>query len=822
MSYNEHLTAGLAHLWDCTATEAAERIVPKRKRTYYDTSREEIPWTAARCNRLLRTITSRVNILRKQSRLCAAGSIVREELFIPKSEQASPAETPSPREDSRAKANDPEWVPGAKSRLQTKTYGKIRPQIKTAPPKADSGFSTPFVKRLLKDVPVSVAKPRPKLSGSDQCLKKSRQLPVQLASSNEEAQRNLVRAFGSLLATTTSSSGNSERTGARSLMSACLRRVPDYIDLEAEDVKRDDEDSEDITSTIYSELEGLGTNSEGGWSGLREVVRSHSVHHLCGAIEQGLIHEKRISELIDTCSKHGALAEATLLVQTWISRDYDSSSRPLDGSHPAVTKLSELRILHHAPELFLRHHTDLITSRCVHLNDVLRAGSTLLKDLISSLVRGPGKDVALAYLEVAVTEGCALPNATSLPIFSRLAALLASLALAQTNETQLSTSKIELSSVLSRIATIINQQQRPENLDRAPYDERNMTFPTATNPFIMATTLLQLISPLENITIASIPLATSLYTTNSHQDTFVKFICNVVHHVFRFSDMDKTEALLMITSSFLSPPSECSSDDRNALSRLAFEVAFAYREQTGIDIDHHFAEQLASSNQDMASSIAQTPRRRVQVSGYKWEEGLCEWIAATPLPKSPPAKTLPDVEDHSSRHTAMTVEEEALRQFIQDSLLTVPSSPEMTSNRSPDHMDDPIPPTRPALRERSVNQQPRKHVGSPPQKKRLGQLKPPVLVPKQVHLKEERAKKAALLAAQVMPPPPPPKQLKRSHSLAMDTTDTDELGTLTPARRRSKRASIQGGVRRPSATARFSLPVRVVDVDGMSDDELGL
>lgn len=819
MSYNEHLTAGLANLWDCTATEAAERIVPKRKRTSYDTSREEIPWTAARCNRLLRTITSRVNILQKQSKLCAAGSIPRDAPTNPKSEQTSPGETPSPRKEPRASANDPEWVPGAKSRLQTKTYGKIRPQIKTAPPKVDSGLSTPFVKRLLKDVPLSVAKPWPKLSGSDQLLKKSRQLPVQLASSNEEAQRNLVRAFGSLLATT-APSGNSERTGARSLMSTCLRRVPDYIDLEAEDVKPDDEDADDITSSIYSELERLGTNSEGGWSGLREVVRSHSVHHVCAAVEQDLIHEKRISELVDTCSKHGALAEATSLLQAWISRHRGSSSRALDESHPALTKLSELRALHHAPELFLRHHTDLIASSSAHLNDILRAGSTLLKDLISSLVRGPGQDAALAYLEAAVTEECTSPNATCSPIFSRLAGLLASLALAQTSETPLSTSRIELSAVVIRIATIVLQQQLHEETDRASYDNSNMSRSTATNPFVMASTLLQLNSPLEDTAIASIPLVTSLFTIDTQQGTFVKFICNVVHHVFRFSDMDETESLLLITSNLLSPPSECSKDDRSALSRLAFEVAFAYREQTGIDIDHHFAEKLAASNQDMASSIAQTPRRRVQVSGYKWEEGLCEWIAATPLPKSLPAKTLPDAEDLSSHHTPMTVEEEALKQFIQKSLLPTPSSPEMTSKQSPDQTDDPITRPRPALRERSVNQQLPRNRSLPQQKKRAGQLKPPVVVPKQVHLKEERAKKAALLAAQAMPPPP--KQLKRSHSLAIDAADTDELGMLTPARRKSKRVSIQGGARRSSATVRLSLPVRVVDMDGMSEDELGL
>ena len=133
--------------------------------------------------------------------------------------------------------------------------------------------------------------------------------------------------------------------------------------------------------------------------------------------------------------------------------------------------------------------------------------------------------------------------------------------------------------------------------------------------------------------------------------------------------------------------------------------------------------------------------------------------------------------------------------------------------------------SRPALQERSVNQQQPKCIPSPQQKKWAGHSNPPA-VPKQVHLKEERAKKAALLAAQAMLPPPPlppPKQLKRSCGLAIGPVDVDELGILTPAKKKSKRVSIRGGLRRSlSATTRSSLAAKTVELDEMSDDELGM
>lgn len=893
MSYNEHLTTGLAGLWNCTASEAAERVAPKRKIISYESVRD-VPWTATRCNRLLRTITSRVNLLRKQSKLGTDGPCVRhtESTSRRSLETVSSKESPSPRGNNRNQANDPTWLPGAQWRTTAKIYGgRSKSQAKPAPNRTDSGFSTPFVKRLLENEVLSTSEQSFKsfnTAGSDSLKRQSakmRQLPVQLSSSNEKAQRNLVTAFNSLLVTTSSVSTlpvEPERTGARSLMSACISRVPHYIDLEAEDTHQSNVDTEDIVSSIYADLESLGTNADGGWSGLREVVRSHCVHLVCTAIEDGLIHDARISELVTACSEHGALPEAESLIRSWLNHHRSRACTRLDESDFAIAKLAELRTSHDASELYLRQFTELINSDCVWVVDVLRPGCTSLKDLIKALVRGPGQDVALSFLEAAVVKDCETPNTTSLPVFTRLAGLLASIALTRAGSRTESSDGLDLSAVVHRIAIHVMQYHSgKQELQTRHHDSTGTkTRSNGIHPFIMADTLLQLAMLPRAPSIVSIPMDTSISAIAECQHAFVKFACNVAQHVSRFSEANEIESLLLTTSGFLSPPPECSNENRDLLSRLGFEIAFAFSEQTGVEIDHRFADTMSANRKanNLQNDPVQTPRRRVQVSGFKWEEGLCEWVAATPLPLSRAVQTKPSEQDNTPNNKNLPrPEHDELHQTPKKSAtLVLPSSPDIITTsekqpKSPQHPTTTLPKasaqaTRPALKERSANQPPlppkQVRFSSSAEKESDGEsdrkptrlLKP--VVPKQVHLKVERAKRAALLLAQnaaatasgqtiaSSQAPPPPKQLKRSLSFADNNgsgyrseksdksrvvlADSDELGLLTPVRK--KRAGTRIGARlsfhshgskgkRLSSAAK--VPVREMH-DEMSDDELGL
>ncbi|KAF2773912.1 hypothetical protein EJ03DRAFT_333057 [Teratosphaeria nubilosa] len=295
---------------------------------------DDVAWTASRCNRLLRTITSRISILQKlaaSNRLSHSDSIEAsnhssdfaiDAYWNPGA--AAPIATPS---------RDPEWLPSMQKSV--KTYGGKKASksktlksemVKSRTGHNDLGLPTPFVKRLLKpDELASPPAPRDELRTASRSTTRShsssaiglvreketnkrgpRSLSVRPATTTEEAYRHLAKSLCTLLHATGPQEQH-ERAGASSLRSICLRKIPDYIrDLE-ELEESDDEDARNVTYDIYTELEKLGTN---GSAGLRETVRAHGIWHIQRAILDKLIPVKTAQELIcDYCS---LLLEASL------------------------------------------------------------------------------------------------------------------------------------------------------------------------------------------------------------------------------------------------------------------------------------------------------------------------------------------------------------------------------------------------------------------------------------------------------------------------------------------------------------------------------
>jgi hypothetical protein len=437
----------------------------------------------------------------------------------------------------------------------------------------------------------------------------------------------------------------------------------------------------------------------------------------------------------------------------------------------------------------------------------------------------------------------------------------------------------------------MQHHSRKQEIEMRHHDSTDITTRSiGVHPFVMADTLLQLAKLRQVPSIAYTSLNASITTIAERGHSFVKFVCNVAQHVSRFSEADEIESLLLTTSGFRSPPTECSNENRDLLSGLGFEIAFAFSEETGVDIDHRFADTIAANNKagNLRSDVVQTPRRRIQVSGFKWEEGLCEWVAATPLPLNRAGRAdSSDFKDPYNDKEQPRSKHDDLHQTPKKSTaIVLPSSPDIITageqqTEAPKHPVITLPKvsvqaSRPALRERSANQplpQKQKRFTSSTSKESTAgsdtetDHKPPQrllkpIVPKQVHLKEERAKRAALLLATTtshptaaaatapglrpaLTQPQPSKQLKRSLSFVektdqsdrrngdpgrdqagLEAEDSDELGLLTPVRKKrvctrgSARSSSHARGKRLSSTA-SKVPVREMH-DQMSDDELGL
>lgn len=109
------------------------------------------------------------------------------------------------------------------------------------------------------------------------------------------------------------------RLGARSLFSTCLKSVPHYIFLEESRCKMEDpENKVDVSLAIYDELEAYGASPHGGWKSLKEVVKAHGISMIGSVVKDGLIELPIASYLVKICLHRGAFDEAQHIVECMI------------------------------------------------------------------------------------------------------------------------------------------------------------------------------------------------------------------------------------------------------------------------------------------------------------------------------------------------------------------------------------------------------------------------------------------------------------------------------------------------------------------------
>ncbi|KAF2092312.1 hypothetical protein K490DRAFT_61751 [Saccharata proteae CBS 121410] len=343
--------------------------------------KDHLPWTAARCNRLLRPISSRLVALRKIAQRrhqppapLPASETENAEDAGAESEEPAPPSQAVPRKhnfgsssdtsdlDNEEGAQDPDWVPGGamtagrKKALKQRTYsGRLARDIKRqkigqggageiATRRVRPGeieVATPLIARHARGAPVlcerrdgegeGLGEERDMEGKSGKARKRMLGFGQQKMMLSEEAEttfqlEHLCLGVAHLLAATKEQERKHHDLGARSLLDMCLRRVPAYIKMEQDWHDEHTEDDIDSSSEIYAELEYLGAAE--GWKHLRKVVRAHGITLLVQAVHERIIPYERIRTLASTCRQQGALAEAEDLLTAWIE-----TMRPL--SQPA-------------------------------------------------------------------------------------------------------------------------------------------------------------------------------------------------------------------------------------------------------------------------------------------------------------------------------------------------------------------------------------------------------------------------------------------------------------------------------------------------------
>ena len=300
------------------------------------------PWTAARCHRLLRPLSSRLALLRKELQL----DIRQSEQYTDRVRTRDHKlglfdESVRDREKYRKglainTVADPaaEWEPNPRPRKKMKrTYSSKDRALLSEEASSQQSESQKDAQssNIIIDLPPQlsvVAKIPESLAIKDTSSQLSRStyieinppqdLPQSSALSNWKLIDGICKGFIALLRASAARERRS-RTGCRSLLSTCVRRVPVYIAQEEMILREEDPDNDvDISNAIYNDLEELGSMPESGWEPFRVLVRSHGLNLITSAIKEGLLELSVARHLLHLCLDISAYDEALAIIESLI------------------------------------------------------------------------------------------------------------------------------------------------------------------------------------------------------------------------------------------------------------------------------------------------------------------------------------------------------------------------------------------------------------------------------------------------------------------------------------------------------------------------
>ncbi|KAI2612781.1 uncharacterized protein GGS25DRAFT_477041 [Hypoxylon fragiforme] len=649
------------------------------------------PWTAARCQRLLRPLVSRIASLRKDA-TAALPKTTEDEL----------------RQEGSTGFGQPntshEWL-GPRKRIRL-TYSQKRPfrrrEESSISGKGTQGLNTtdcihrgqgraqvagelvaatPILKRargytvnsspLFSDSTEKVVQPRSSCGQDPRSKESSKQKDLsqrlakfrtQSAPSKHGDLEAIYRSLEALLKATRPDTNQTR--GPRSLLDLCLRNVPQYIEeldewerLEAEEngtVSTLDADNASVY--IYNYLESFGPNPALGWRPLRVVARADGLKAVKLGISEGLFSDDYSELLIDLCIQVGALPEAKELVEVLLDRDYPQPTSP-DSSFAELPSLRPLLVLWNLTDkigstaFLLRKYSQLLSSGTLPqdwlvTHDFERVWAAAAKGL--SIEKAA--DDAINFMNHSILLLCRRKRASGgSPEKTRIekdmaiangqtliSALTMLAAMSSLGETELQSAHVSNAEV-SKIQIIGDRLRLILKSCMADLESSKMTRSRFGNDLLH--------------------MALFLSSNNARSDSdFVSRLSNSIEQAWRQNTefgaarSHATRHHLADIASFVSSVARscgrgmclASHDcldmlfgqlkslelDQEILDSMKAVAAFSLAQQTNNVKDFIYAERLACS-QSLATGDDDCPRSLF--TGYRWEETIGEWVMASPV-----------------------------------------------------------------------------------------------------------------------------------------------------------------------------------------------
>ncbi|KAI5371163.1 hypothetical protein Slin15195_G020350 [Septoria linicola] len=358
---------------------------------------EEIAWTTARCSRLLRTINSRVEAIRR---------LVRPDLRSSKT--AHNAQTKLRKQKQPASVTDPAWVPNGTKKPKLRTYAAKKDRKVTRDVRSHGitgeyqvqkiSLPSPFVRRVGNfDLGLDATEQSLSIKESShhrQQRRKPYSHSVGIEDPLAKAEAALQGAFKSFLDTTRPQDTRPAR-GTSTFLATCLRQVPQYLDTFIENQEDGDCDAVESgwaeTWGFFDDLlEVKGTS----WEGLREVVRSQGINAIRRAVIDGTLRDDCTEALVAICRESAASPVAETLLHAWLKR------------RRCVTSLENQSLYrmargHGAEGMHFRVLTRFVEQGSDRIESLLHMDQHIWNDLLRAVTSGAQTD-ALQFLQACI------------------------------------------------------------------------------------------------------------------------------------------------------------------------------------------------------------------------------------------------------------------------------------------------------------------------------------------------------------------------------------------------------------------------------------
>lgn len=522
------------------------------------------------------------------------------------------------------------------------------------------------------------------------------ELKTQMPAEIGNLVKGLSEAYANLLQATTVSD-EKRWDGTRSLFSACLRNLPRYIELEehfaALDREEEDEDVKDVSQEVYTYLEDrFEMFPAQGWRPFKRVVRAHGTQLLCDAFADEIIGLETLHLLVVHCLNASAWDEAERFLEAFLSC---LKPLPLPTNLYAnlfdeqrslymwmvkdfVVRTGRHRFLYDTLEYMISQELlplEWLASECMR---------PMWDRLVRSLSDGDQRSSANAFrfLETAICAGIGLPDESLFEAsedeidtiarqfkpssrqefrdalnttYSSLLTVFCSIALINQNRED-PVGKLTMRRVTWVLDSIVIDLLKRKDIkdDLAllgPLEETIQLFAQRAVWTIFAAFVIHLGGCQQDSRLLSIDVPTaggaitwiiSQYTSE-HIDysellaTLPAFVSAAARGTGRIWQDDGFDQIQRLVEDMLSTTGIRLPHKLWTMKRLALESATEFAQSTNEPRHMAFAHEVEQSMRLKGHVvIAPTPQKTDTPSaagGFRWEEGIGEWVTCTPLTK---------------------------------------------------------------------------------------------------------------------------------------------------------------------------------------------